>query len=226
MTGRSGAALVETVVAAAAGAILLHLVLSGLVAQRAAVEGLRRGGEALAAVRVARHLLAADLRAWSDDHAAAEVGPDSLALRVVRGLAAGCPGSAPSADGSVLVRAAGVRAPDPAKDSVLVLTPDGRTRVAALVGSEPADGAPCAPGPGRVYRWTVAPGGGVPVLARYFERGSYHLNDGALRYRRGRSGRQPLTPEVVTAASAFRAPGAVALVVASDTTPWRVHPGW
>ncbi len=34
------------------------------------------------------------------------------------------------------------------------------------------------------------------VLARLFERGSYHVSGAALRYRRGRGGRQPLTPEV------------------------------
>jgi hypothetical protein len=34
------------------------------------------------------------------------------------------------------------------------------------------------------------------VLVRLFERGSYHLSGSALRYRRGGSGRQPLTPEI------------------------------
>lgn len=46
--------------------------------------------------------------------------------------------------------------------------------------------------------WTVSDS--VPaglILVRYFERGSYHLSGDALRYRRGRAGRQPLTPETL-----------------------------
>jgi len=34
------------------------------------------------------------------------------------------------------------------------------------------------------------------LVARLYERGSYHLSGSALRYRRGASGRQPLTPEL------------------------------
>lgn len=43
--------------------------------------------------------------------------------------------------------------------------------------------------------WVLSPPPARTVLTRVFERGSYHLVGGALRYRRGEGGRQPLTPE-------------------------------
>ncbi|HIF20809.1 MAG TPA: hypothetical protein EYQ27_02630 [Gemmatimonadetes bacterium] len=46
------------------------------------------------------------------------------------------------------------------------------------------------------WRLSVTPDEPV-VLARLFERGSYHISGKALRYRRGGAGRQPLTPEVL-----------------------------
>ena len=54
----------------------------------------------------------------------------------------------------------------------------------------------------RIIRLNVA-----MVVARLFERGSYHLSDATLRYRRGASGRQPLTPEVWSVATGWRLSG-------------------
>lgn len=217
---RAGTTLVEAVVALLVGALLVHLVLSSLEAQRRAVAGLAGASEALSAVRMGRHLVGGDARAWSDTLAASAVGPDSFSLRIVRGMAVVC--AAPGPD--LVVRTSGVRAPDPAKDSVVVLTATGVVRSAALAASESASGDGCPDGPGRTYRWSLDPA--VPVvLARYFERGSFHLADGALRYRRGAAGRQPLTPEVVDPASAFDPQGAAVLYVARDTLPWRIRLG-
>jgi hypothetical protein len=42
-----------------------------------------------------------------------------------------------------------------------------------------------------------------------FEAGSYHLSEGALRYRRGRGGRQPLTEEVLAGARLIDTLGAL-----------------
>jgi hypothetical protein len=53
-----------------------------------------------------------------------------------------------------------------------------------------------------VETWRLdAPADPHAVVARLFEKGSYHLALAALRYRRGASGRQPLTPEVWSAAT-------------------------
>jgi hypothetical protein len=59
--------------------------------------------------------------------------------------------------------------------------------------------------PGGARRWRedgrrdglLVPEPTDPVLGRIFEGGSYHFSGGALRYRRGAGGRQPLTPERV-----------------------------
>ena len=44
--------------------------------------------------------------------------------------------------------------------------------------------------------WTIEPPVTGALVARIFERGSYHVVGRALRYRRGLGGRQPLTPNV------------------------------
>ena len=44
--------------------------------------------------------------------------------------------------------------------------------------------------------WTIDPPVPGALVARIFERGSYHVSGGALRYRRGMGGRQPLTLDV------------------------------
>ncbi|MEQ9401775.1 MAG: hypothetical protein RJQ04_21595 [Longimicrobiales bacterium] len=202
---RRGATVVETVVALLLGLLLVQVSLALLVRQRQAVDSLTRRAERLAAVRTGRILLGADLRALSGEAAALTLSSDTLALRVVRGLAVVC---AEDGSGGVLVRAGGVRGPDAAKDSLLLLDLEGRWRPAALTSSDPWGGPPqgsraraCPDGPA-THRWRIEPAVAFRV-ARYFERGSYHLRDGALRYRRGRSGRQPLTPPVVPPGSAF-----------------------
>jgi hypothetical protein len=45
------------------------------------------------------------------------------------------------------------------------------------------------------------------LLARVFERGSYHLEDRAIRYRLGEAGRQPLTAERLESGSSLVANG-------------------
>ena len=93
--------------------------------------------------------------------------------------------------------------PDPARDSVLVLGVDGGWRAFDLEDVSPAEGCAGVEGE-RGFEWgwqnQDAP---APVLVRSFERGEYHLADGALRYRRGFGGRQPLTPERLGSESRF-----------------------
>jgi hypothetical protein len=89
--------------------------------------------------------------------------------------------------------------PDPTKDSVVVVGAYGGTWVGALVEDRPAaQSCPADPEePLRLWRLSSDPPAGA--LARYFERGSYHLTTRALRWRRGGSGLQPLTPEALGA---------------------------
>lgn len=119
------------------------------------------------------------------------ITPDSVRLRAIRGAGVICGRSG----SEVRVQYRGVRNPDPTKDSALVITDSATTGVAYRV--EGVATAVAEPGCGEGYRLTLEgapPGNGFLLV---FETGSYHLADGALRYRRGRGGRQPVTESVL-----------------------------
>jgi hypothetical protein len=121
--------------------------------------------------------------------------PAGLALRAFRGSVEAC---APTSVGLIGTRV-GVRAPDPAKDSLELVLAEGTRRVVALAAvSAPGVVAECfGAGPVELLRWVGDDEPGPPaVFARYFERGLYAVDD-ALRYRRGRGGRQPLGAAVL-----------------------------
>ncbi|MDH5589515.1 MAG: hypothetical protein OEZ37_05670, partial [Gemmatimonadota bacterium] len=93
----------------------------------------------------------------------------------------------------------GDRDADPEKDSLIWWEEPGGWTTAAL---EWIDGGGTCPGAREDVAtsvWTLSrtPGNDVR-LVRLFERGSYHLQGAALRYRRGAGGRQPLTPETLS----------------------------
>ena len=129
--------------------------------------------------------------------------PDSVGLRAYRGIARVCERRSWN---SIVSATEGVRLPDPAKDSIMFLTSDGRAVPSAILSVDAHLAGRCGARPGRPS--VIAVSDSIPhgvVLARFFERGSYHLSGRALRYRRGLAGRQPLTPETLrTPASAFR----------------------
>lgn len=195
MTRKRGTTLVEVLVAL----VLVFLVLA---AARRVVEAGRRSAarileaaEALETERILRWVVREEVRAarpgvdWSVDG-------DSLPLRAFRGVARVC---AHPGNGRLLVHWRGMRAPDPRKDSVLLLARSGAWTGHRLTGRD-ASARGCGetggtPG-GRVEEWRVdpaPPGTVAPTLARFFERGVYFVADSALRYRRGGGGRQPLT---------------------------------
>ena len=193
--------------------LLLTVTLTGLVA--GALFGLLRGQERLArtqadgvaaaeALRLAAFVLAGELRLLQPDEDIALIASESAAVRVLRGLALVC-----GANGAgILVRYRGVRTPEPAKDSVLLLRADSAARPLPLVSASPAPAA-CAAEPGEhVELWTLGAGAFPPAgsAALLFENGTYALTGGALRYRRGEGGRQPLTVEWLDdGASGFQA---------------------
>jgi len=142
-------------------------------------------------------------RDWAVD------GERAVRLRAFRGYARVC-----SDDGGILTVAwRGQRLPDPTRDSVLVLTADGRWHAVDLAWEgAPPEPARCGPlAEEGVFReraggWRLS--GEVPeapLLLRSFEQGRYSLEDGAFRYRQGTGGRQPLTPELVAASSRLMA---------------------
>lgn len=199
----TGFTLAETLVALVLSYLVLALALGVVARQRGVLARLGERAERLAAARTARHVLGREALAAAGE-GAWSVGPDSLALRAFRGQALVCAGGVAGTE--IHVSAAGIRAPDPAKDSVLLVLASGRSVALALVDRRPSS-VPCPFGNASQERWVLS--GTVPrdaVAAGWFERGSYHLTAAALRYRRGLSGRQPLTPEVLTTpGSGFRA---------------------
>lgn len=195
---RRGFTLVETLVALALGWLVAYLALTTLARQRALQGRLTARAEGLAAVRTIRHVLAEEVRVAAPVRDGWRSAPDSLDLRVFRGVALLCPG--PREGGEVTVLVEGVRMPDPTKDSVLAVGPSGTGPALRLLergaSSAPCEGAATAAPP---ERWVLS--GDPPdeaVILRFYERGSYHLSGRALRSRRGAGGRQPLTPEVVS----------------------------
>jgi len=164
----------------------------GIVHRKAGAAVARRA-EALETVRTLAWLLPQEISMGRSGVDWWTGGQDSLSLRAFRGTAMVLPGSGSGRELTICYR--GIRAPDPEKDSLLVLGADGGWRARDLVDRIPRS-RECLPhGMGREEVWTLDALPGDPVMARLFERGSYHFNGGALRYRRGEGGRQPLTPE-------------------------------
>lgn len=183
---RGGTTLVEVVTALLLTTAILHLSVDALSRLKA---GARRHEERrmrLDARRMTTRILRAELSGGLPGLDWEAYPPDSVRLRAYRVTAEVC---APVVDSALAVRPWGGRQVDPDKDSVAVLDLGGRWHVRDVV-SRVADPTACAGG-GEVWRLgDTTPQG---VLARAFESGSYHLGPAELRYRRGGSGRQPLT---------------------------------
>lgn len=188
-----GTSILEALVAL----LLLSIVIPGgwkiLARSRSAGAAVALRAEGLETVRTVAWLLPEEVsqgRAVSDWWVA---GPDSLVVRAFRGIALVQPG--PIEGRRIHLCFRGVRSPAPEKDSVLLLGTDGVWRAHDL--EDRARLSAGCPGveDGWEEVWTLFPPPSPGVVARLFEHGSYHLSDGALRYRRGEGGRQPLTPE-------------------------------
>lgn len=212
-----GTSAVEALLALSLGGAILFSALGLLSAQRRSAERLIAQGEGLLARRIIRTVLGEELRRGVEGRDWVAPGGDSVRLRVFRGLAFMCPSGRTN---RFLVRYRGSRLPNPRKDSVLVLGPNGRWQAVDLIERHPtALTCPGAPSEA-VEFWLLNPSVPGAVVARLFETGSYHLSGGAFRYRRGRGGRQPLTPQVIVAARTRLGPGlngGLALEITTET---------
>jgi len=184
---------VEVVVSVALAVALVAAALGMVEQVRHAERRVQLRMDALLSHRLARTLMRSEL-GWGRPGRDWWVDRDSVALRAFRGTAVLCDSGDST---SVGVSYRGSRRPDTDKDSVLLVHPDGSATAAALLSSSPVADACGWTGEAMTWRLDPAPAGAV--LARVYERGSYHFSGGALRYRRGRSGRQPLTPPVWSA---------------------------
>lgn len=185
MTTRRGSSLAELVLVAWLFAFVLAAVarFAGAQGRLSAVQHDRT--RAAEAVRVASLITEGELRYL----APGDVGPmttESVPLRAFRGGGILCR----SEGDDLLVRYRGVRLPNPAKDSVVLVTAYEPQDAPPLALTAVAADTAC----GGALRLTVEP---EPAFDRavvlVYESGSYHLSGGALRYRVGNGGRQPLT---------------------------------
>jgi hypothetical protein len=190
---RSGVTIVEALVSLLLGLTVISMGWSALGHQRTVASRLSSDMDILSARRLTALVIGKELRAGVRGRDWIRPGPDSLSLRAFRGWGLVC--GLGSELGSVAVAYHGERAANPAKDSVLVLGAEGWRR-ADLRQRAVAPGSCDADLGGRSELWTLDPPVTGPLVARVFERGSYHIGGKALRYRRGRGGRQPLTSDV------------------------------
>jgi len=190
-----GFSLVELVVAVGLAGFLTLLALAALGTQRRGASVLAARAEVLETARLVHVVLGEELRAGVSPRD--QVGPqgDSLRVRAFRGLGLVCPGPAPDSL-SLRVRYQGLRLPEPAKDSVLVLGLDLRWRAVGLE-SRVVETSSCGAALEPVELWRLSEPVGAAALARLFENGVYMLQARALRYRSGFGGRQPLSPELI-----------------------------
>lgn len=220
MKPRGGYTLAEALVALLLLALLLQVAWTATAVHGRAAFTVFERAKMLEAARISGWVLRSELGVgvrgvdW-------EAGDDTVSLRAFRGLGVTCgPASEP---GGLAVRSTLMRALDPAKDSVLVLWPDGYWRTHALIRG--SVGPACVEGESPTEVWAIDPPVAGGLLVRVFERGAYHLSDSAFRYRRGAGGRQPLTPRTLSRSSSLDPAGSAVrldLEPARDPTPgWR-----
>jgi hypothetical protein len=212
---RSGAASVAELVLVAWLFAVVMAGVAGFAMHQGRLAALQRDGVRLSeAVRTGAVILGAELRHVTGGDMVLDA--DSARIRAFRGGGPICAG-----DGAaVYVLYRGVRAPEPDKDSVLLMSVAGERAAALLSAGRSPD---CG---GSVRLILAEPPAAPPVLALIFETGAYSLSGGAIRYRRGQGGRQPLT-EALLADMAFETgPGGATVRLAPnlDSLP-RLRPG-
>lgn len=187
---RAGVTLPELILVAWLFALVLGAVAEFAAAQGRLVALTHDRVRMTEAVRVARVVLGSELRALGEPDISV-LATDSLRIRAVRGAGAVC-GLAGS---ELLVHYRGVRRPEPAKDSVLLIRSSATAGTPFALLDVAADSR-C----GGALRLTLgsAPPGPAVGVALVFETGSYSMGNGALRYRRGAGGRQPLTETILS----------------------------
>ncbi|MGQ0560271.1 MAG: hypothetical protein ACT443_00185 [Gemmatimonadota bacterium] len=189
MRARRGTALVELVTTLVVLGILLAACAALIHSQTGLVKTVSEGAAAAEALRTARLVLRAELRDLDTTDVRA-ISADSLATRVYRAWGIVC-----AIDHRIIsLRYRGVRNPDPAKDSLLLVSD---ARVIAF-GAAAAPAESCVPRADEQLVF-IATDAKVRLneVVLLFESGAYHLANHALRYRLGGGGRQPITDELL-----------------------------
>lgn len=186
---RRGFALTEAIVA---GTLLLMVVQVSwwvTAVQSVVATQVVTGARILDETRLIHHVLATEI-AYGQAGLDWMLDGEELHLRAFRGMAFGC---ATEISQGWAVAVSGYRAPDPDKDSVLVLSEDGQWSVSGLARSSRRSRLDCQEVDGfSTEVWQLDSPVDRPLAGIYFERGAYRFSDGSFRYRRGGAW-QPLT---------------------------------
>ncbi len=194
MSRKAGFTVIETLTALLLLLLVLEAVWGVTAATARSAGALADRSESLAAARAVGWILQEELEGVGAGADLTVPAGDSFSIRAYRGSAIVCAQPGPQ---EILVRWTGLRSPDQTKDSVSLVGRGGAWTTRALV-SRSASRLECAPeAAGRVETWRLSEPVPSTAFVRFFERGSYHLSDDALRYRIGAGGRQPLTPQAV-----------------------------
>jgi hypothetical protein len=220
MRSRRGASLAEMLVALL-GTVLLGAAITALLTSHLRLAQHVAGrAETLDALHTSALLLTQETRGLHPISDIAGVAADSIAIRVFRGSAIPCGVNGTDAD----VRYTGARDPDPLKDSLLVITARSE-EVAGLLAVSALAATGCIALPGETL-WRIVADSALPQqpLLLFFERGSYHFDNDALRYRPYGGTRQPVTADAfdtrATAVSALFSPSGLALRLEPGPAYW------
>jgi hypothetical protein len=122
----------------------------------------------------------ADLRA---------IARDSISARIFRGVGVVCG----VRDSIVYMRFRGMRMPEPGRDSAMQLAVENAVAVKLV-----AEQSVCRGQPGeRLLAMSLSQTARLGSTWMFFENGTYQLHSNALRYRRDKENRQPVTAEIV-----------------------------
>jgi prepilin-type N-terminal cleavage/methylation domain-containing protein len=213
----AGYTLAELLVALTLLAALATVLFGALIAHVRLARQLAHRVVEADAVRTASTVIGGELRRASPLDLRA-VASDSLALRAFRGIGTVCGATSDA----IVLHYRGDREPAPAKDSVLWIG-SGVLVAARLAAVQPFGAANCTGvADGEVQLWRTEPAVPAQGVLLVYESGTYYLTGGALRYRIGEAGRQPLTPELfIRPPSGFflRSPDAVEYRLGLATVP-------
>jgi hypothetical protein len=213
LRNRIGAVSVAELVLVAWLFALVMAAIAGLATQQGRLAALQQDRVRFEdAVRTGAVILGSELRPLT--YQDLSVGGDSVRIRALRGAGPVC-----AVDGTAVhVRYRGTRAPEPDKDSLLLVGAGWEAPAAVVTATQ---SSACG---GSVRFLLHSPPSVAPALALVFETGAYSAFGGAIRYRRGQGGRQPLTEAVLRDMSLYSVPGGVRLRVRPDPDSLRRLP--
>jgi hypothetical protein len=189
MNRRPGYSTIELLWALLLGALVAGAAFTLLQTQSRLARSASDSAETSDALRTAAQVLSAETRWLVSARDVRALSTDSLSLRAFRGTGVVC--ALDPAYGGV-VRYQGTRDPDPSKDSVLIER-GANTELSAVVLGVVLNAA-CGGDP--AVKLAVNQRLEVGDVVLVFESGNYYLTSGALRYRIGNGGRQPVTADL------------------------------